>query len=144
MHLLHDDQQIGFTRDDRNKKIKGFRCSLFFFLILFINTSAQIYYFLWLNYTTDNDAGPNKFQWDELMETCIFFILYDIVFFIRVCKCIYLIRIWKNKNINPTVAEARVEFYSFFTLGLIEAAILLSGLIVIHNTNFVNHYRRKM
>lgn len=142
MNEIHDSSQIGFTRLDRKNKLRHLKIYAFFFFLFFVNISMVISYSLVLNYKSLNSTGKNHFAWDELTQMCCFFLAYNIVILGRLWKCLFLIRAWKDESCNPTIIEAKVEFYSFFSLGFVECWLQVAGLIISHD-KFVENYSSK-
>lgn len=74
----------------------------------------------------------------ELLNVGMLFIAFCLVFLIRMFKAWYLRGRWKNKTIDPTLEEARVEFYSFFTLGLVEVCLQVLAMIYFFDGKFMD------
>ena len=70
----------------------------------------------------------------------IFYGLYDIIFITRLIKICYIRSQWANTSINPTVVEAKIEFYSYFVMGSVEFILQIVGFIYIRHIGFVDLY----
>ena len=139
MHKVHDQNAIGFTKRDREKKIYRLQIELILISLLFLDTLQLIVYSLYLNKKSEENEGDDgNFQHEMLIV--LFFGGFSAIFLCRMIKCIYLIRKWKNLAINPTLIEAKIQFYSFFTLGLIEIILQIAGFIVIRKFDFIYSY----
>lgn len=112
MQDLFNDENIGFTPEERASKIRWLCFSIIFNLLLVCNSGYVVY----VCFDHLLKGGNNK----NMPKIIAMWLTFCIIFVIRLIKSFYILCKWRNKKINPTIKESRVEFYSFFTIGLIE------------------------
>jgi len=105
MHDFANDQDFGFSPSERKAEI----CNLVFksvlTLIFLVNYSFVLYVASTMNYKVRADDGTHQdeFMFDSIFNLMLIILGYDIVLLIRIILKIYMICMWRNKNIDPTL-----------------------------------------
>ena len=90
------------------------------FGVIFININAD---------TSQSDGSESGIlAKDYLFYLAFYFLIFAIIFLIRIIIKIYLICKWSNQLIDPTLIESKIDFYSFFTIGLAEIILSIYGI----------------
>ena len=66
----------------------------------------------------------------NLWFLAIAFLCFDVIILVKIIISFVIACKWKNQTIDPTIAVAKIEFYSFFTLGLFEFITVIFTLVV--------------
>ena len=131
----HDDQQIGFTELDRVTKRKEMTRQMVVNWFLVINNfiSGFFMYSVYIKLKDDahDEADPFIFRMG------VIFTVLMLLAALRICKSFYIRRQWMNRQINPTLIESKLEFYSFFTLGLAQCGLSIYTIQFIIRVNLL-------
>lgn len=131
MHNMYRDENFGFTVLERKRRIRRLLQVIFLNLVLFANCFFVFFLF------DHNDMFQNVIFHKEFDELTAIFIIFAFVFSARIIKSLYLIKIWKNLNQNPTIIEAKIEYYSQFSLGLIETIVHIIAICNIKKNDMI-------
>ena len=137
------------TRAERVKKMRLHLLVLVFLIGMLVNIAYATYVYgnlLYELYEFDQKWDTQfLLSYSTLVKLFVFFLGFDIVFIIRIILRIYFIKQWSNMKTDPTVTEARVGFYSFFTLGLFEFLITIWGLVIFFSlSDFFTKYHQTL
>jgi hypothetical protein len=76
---------------------------------------------------------------DVFQRIFMLLLVYEVVFLFRILKVGFLISRWRKLDENPTLYESKIEFYSFFTVGLVELVLQITGTLLIFRNSGIIH-----
>lgn len=105
--------------------------------IIFLNAillaNCFLVFFLW----EDEDLYENVIFHKDLNELNIIFGVFAFVYLTRVIKGLYIYKVWGDIDQNPTIKEAKVEYYSQFTIGLLDTILQIVSIHFVRKNNII-------
>ena len=134
-NVYEDEQEIGISKKERRRKIIAKFIFMIYYLFWTLNLVYLSFVYFVFNYFANQQAktgGNNtgEFQFDQEFQLAVFMACFALIHLVRAIMQIYLICKWCSKKSDPTIIESRINFYSFFSLGLLEMIFGLWGIVL--------------